>query len=164
MSLGKTDRSIWPPILFLTAAMGWSLQCNLPPAHQRLVMESNGGSFFFLADGGLEVSLRVGPGKVFDWQFKNIGDRPLRLDLASIALIRQGDPIKYGLWGEPRQKTPEDPYVKLEPGGFAKYSFPVRSRSPFWPFRPESSEDYQLEFTIRWGVRDYQYRLGFEVL
>lgn len=127
-------------------------------------MESNGGSFFILSKDGLEVSLKVGPGKVFDWRFKNIGQQPLRIDMASLALTRQGDSEKYGLWGEPRRKPPEEPYLDLKPGGFANYTFPIRSRSPFWPFRPETSENYQLEFTIRWGFRDYQYRLGFEVL
>ena len=157
------NQKSWLSILFAFSVFA-TVQCRLPPSKQNLIMDSNGGSFFFLSKDGLEVSLRVGPGKLFEWRFKNVGDRPLRLDMNSIALIREGDPQKYGLWGEPLLEGPAQPYLKLEPGGFTDYSFPIRSKSPFWPFRPQTSATFQLEFTIRWGFRDYFYRLGFEVL
>lgn len=146
----------------LVLVMGCGLV--LPPARLDKVMASNGGSFYFYGDDDLEISLRIGPGKVFDWRFKNRGRQKLTLAMESLALRRAGDSQVYALWGEPRDNLAQVGPLTLAPGGFANYTFPVRSKSPFWPFRPESAESYRLSFTVRWGYRDYRYDVGFEPL
>lgn len=133
----------------------------MPEAKLNRVMDTNGGSYFFFADNDLQVSLRIGPGKLFDWQFKNIGNQTMTLDVRSLYLLRKGDPVRYALWGEPVGDSPNASSLELKPGGFAKYQFPVRSKSPFWPFLPETEDQYQLKLSVRWGFRDYGYSLGF---
>lgn len=157
----------WPPwIVFGGFLLFFVPSCStlLPPATLDRVMESNGGTFYFYQDEELEISLRIGPGRLFDWHFKNKGNQKLVIPMTSLALRRQNDETDYALWGEPKKNLAEDGDLTLLPGGFANYSFPVRSKSPFWPFAPKEVSSYRLHFSVRWGYRDYQYAVGFEPL
>lgn len=136
----------------------------LPPAKLNKVLDSNGGSYYFFSDDDLEISLQIGPGRMFRWKFKNIGRKTLVIDPHSIVLLREKDQQEYALWGEPNKSLPKGGPIELKAGGFATYEYPVRSKSPFWPFAPKQEDTYQLKLTVRWGYRNYAYTFGFEPL
>lgn len=156
--LGKMSMPVLAACLVLQVACS----ALLPEAKLNKVMDTNGGTYFFFADRDLQVSFKIGPGKLFDWQIKNIGNQVMILDVGSMYLQRKGDSVRYALWGEPQEEILGASRIELKPGGFAKYQFPVRSISPFWPFSPQTADQYQLKLRVRWGFRDYGYSLGFK--
>ena len=114
---------------------------------------------FRYGDQRLEIELTVTDQRQLRWRLKNLAFTPVDIDFRELALMREGDTTAYTLWGEPKQRQPELPKIRIQPANFMVLTYPVRARGPFTPFRTEP--EVRLSFIARWGERAVRYELVF---
>jgi hypothetical protein len=118
------------------------------------------GNQYIFDDGFLKVSF-VAKKIQFNYAFRNLSDRDVTITASSLVLKRGNDATDYALWGEPvLNKAPFEDIV-IKPGHFFRMTYPVRVRSPFYPFRPPPEPEWRLEFEATWGFEKRTYILPF---
>lgn len=118
------------------------------------------GNQYIFEDGFLKITM-VAQGLLFRYTFRNIGDRPVSIGGASILLKRDQDAIDYAPWGELVPRTTPMPDIELPVGHFVQIAYPIRVRSPFYPFRPPASPAWFLQLKATWGLEHRTYVLPF---
>lgn len=118
------------------------------------------GPQYVFDDGYVKVSF-VPQKTRFTYAFRNIGQRDVTISGASIKLAIEDDPVQYAPWGEKHSLNTNIRDIELPPGHFMRLEYPVRVRSPFYPFKPPGKPAWYLEFSATWGFQQLSYRLPF---
>lgn len=151
--------------LYLFMAVGVVLLCGCLPKRTVYPMNESPwvklpGNQYIFEDGFIKITFVVEQ-QTFHYVFRNIGDRNVTINGSSLMLKQEANPKNYALWGELQRLEKPMADMELLAGQYMRLTYPVRIRSPFYPFRPPLKPAWYMQFKASWAFETRDYVLPF---